>query len=122
MVKRRVSSTFCIEPGDTATPYIGGAIGGVRHVKDYHRAETIAGHAKHSDELPTRGLHQLFDCRLAGAFSLIAFRLAVYILRSDKTASAVLLWLSCDGLIHQTRQKTGRSTVKREVVKWAFAR
>jgi hypothetical protein len=28
IVKRRVSSTFCIEPADTATPHIAGAMAG----------------------------------------------------------------------------------------------
>src|SRR6516162_3418088 len=65
IVKRRVSSTFCTEPADTATPHIAGAMAGsgTSKIKDHHRAGTVAGPAIHGDELPTRSFEQLLHCR-----------------------------------------------------------
>jgi hypothetical protein len=56
IVKRRISSTFCIEPADTATPHIAGAMAG-----------------SHSDELSTGSFEQLFDCRSPIGVGVLSF-------------------------------------------------
>src|SRR5262245_51262986 len=74
IVNRRVSSTFCMEPDDTATPTIAGAIAGAGTSKITIAPGLLAALPYIAMSFPASSGKQLFYCRLPVGLGVFLYR------------------------------------------------